>query len=128
MIAYIRFAPYVVIAVLAIVLLWYRGESISAHADAATARKETAQAVEANKAQGETIKRLTERRTADEALLTELGRTVATMNAHTEAMRSEITKLERTNEEIRNYLSMSIPADLRRLLNSPNGDANHNRN
>jgi LysB family phage lysis regulatory protein len=121
--AYLRLAPYVLIAALAAILLWYRGESIAAQAEAAQARKETAQAVEANKSQDETIKRLTARRIADEALLTELGSAVARINAHTETMRAEITKLERNNEEIRAYLAGTIPDELRRLLNIPNGDA-----
>jgi len=119
MIPYLRFAPYAAIAALAIGLLWYRGNAIDARAEQAKALAALNVAVEANRAQEEAIRRITEANARTDKLLASIAADVAAINDTTAETQASVTELERSNEDVRAYLSGVVPADLQRLLNRP---------
>lgn len=115
----LRLAPYIVIALLIGGLLWYRGEAIDA---AATLKAKELQLVEvkaANEAQAKAIDRITAQRAADDAVLVQLTTTLTDLRTKADETQASITELERTNEEVKTYLSNPVPGDLKRLLNRP---------
>lgn len=116
---WIRLAPYAVIAALAIGLLWYRGSAIDARAEQAKALAALNVAIEANRAQEETIQRITEANERTDKLLAAIAADVAAINDTTAETQASVTELERSNEDVRAYLSGVVPADLQRLLNRP---------
>ena len=102
---------------LAGVALWYRGEAISATAEAERARAALAVAVEANEAQADAIRRLTELSDRTETILADIAGKLAAINQNTADTTEAIADLERTNEDVRAYLAGRVPDDLRRVLN-----------
>lgn len=116
---YLRFAPYAVIAALLAGLLWYRGNAIDARAEQAKALAALNIAVDANRVHEETIKRVTEANARTDRMLAEIAADVAAINDTTAETQASVIELERSNEDVRAYLSGVVPADLQRLLNRP---------
>ncbi len=117
----LRLAPYAIIAVLAIGLLWYRGNAIDAAANLKATEVQLAEVKSANEAQAKTIERITAQRVADDAVLVELSSKLAELRTKADETQASIAELERTNEQVKSYLANPVPSDLRGLLNRPNG-------
>ena len=115
----LKLAPYVVIAALIGAVLWFRGEAIDEAAKRSTAEAQLATAVSANKEQAETITRLTALREQNDKLLLDFTTKLSEFTQATEETQASIRGLETTNAEVKDYLSVAIPADLRGVLNRP---------
>jgi LysB family phage lysis regulatory protein len=98
------------------VALWYRGQAISATADAAQARADLSTAVAANKAQEETIGRLRAAAATNDRILAKMADDIAGINSNTTETNQQIGELKDANEDVRAYLGAAVPADLKRLL------------
>lgn len=101
-------------------------------ADRAQAEKEAAivrllAVEEANRENTETIKRITEMRVYNEALLTELVKQVNDLHKEAAATSAAINDLEKANADVKAYLERAIPDDLRKLLTNRPGGAIQNR-
>lgn len=112
-------------AVLAIIILGlattaaiYRGNAISARAEAAQARADLATAVSVNKALDETIGRLKAAKDKADQLAAELAEQIKTSNQALVDAAAERRKLENENDDIRKFLAQRIP-DALRLRNDP---------
>ena len=101
---------------ISLVALWYRGQAISARADAVQARVALTTAVAANRAQEETIHRLRTSAAANDRILVGLAEELATINASLTETNQQIGDLKDANEDVRAYLSGLVPADLKRVL------------
>lgn len=98
------------------IALWYRGQAISATAEAAQAKAGLSTAVAANKAQEETIGRLRADAAASDRILAKMADDIAGINSVTAETNQQIGELKDANEDVRAYLGAAVPADLRRLL------------
>ncbi|MBN9243925.1 MAG: hypothetical protein J0I98_14130 [Mesorhizobium sp.] len=99
------------------IALWYRGEAISAEANAAKARAGLATATAANAVQQETIGRLRATAEANDRLVAQMTDQLAAINAAVADTNQQIGELKDANEDVRAYLAGRVPADLDRLLN-----------
>jgi LysB family phage lysis regulatory protein len=114
---YLAAAAALAFAAVLIVALWYRGQAISAQAQAAQARADLASAVAANAAQQETIGRLRATAEANDRIVTQMTGQLAAINAAVADTNQQIGDLKDANEDVRAYLAGRVPADLDRLLN-----------
>lgn len=96
--------------------LWYRGQAISAQAQAAQARLALNTAVAANKVQEETIGRLRASAAANDRIMAGLTEQLAFINASITETNQQIGDLKDANEDVRAYLSGLVPAELKRVL------------
>lgn len=98
---------------------WQRGEAISARAEQAKAQAALGEALEANKAHQAAIERLTAINERTDKILADISYKLAGIRDATAETQASVTELERTNEDVRKYLSGVIPDDLQRVLNRP---------
>lgn len=119
--SYLRLAILAVVAISFLSLggaaLWYRGQAISAAAEAAQARADLNTAVAANKAQEETIGRLRASAERNDRIVAQMADDVAAINSAITETNEAVGSLEKSNEDVRAYLATRVPADLDRLLN-----------
>jgi uncharacterized protein HemX len=94
-------------------LFYYRGNAISAEADARQARADRDTAVAVNKADQETIGRLKAAKEKSDQLAAELAEQIMTSNQSLVEAAAERRKLENENEDIRKFLALRIPDALR---------------
>ncbi|BCH20162.1 hypothetical protein [Mesorhizobium sp. L-2-11] len=113
---YLRIAALAVFLAVAALALWYRGEAISAEADRDRAIADLNTAVDANKAQEETIGRLRASAAANDRIIAKIAADVATISTNTTETNQAIGDLKDANEDVRAYLSTVVPADLKRVL------------
>lgn len=73
---------------------------------------------ETNRVNTETIKRLTDMRVYNEALLTDLVTQINVANKQAAETKTAIVELEKANGDVKDYLERNIPDDLRKLLNN----------
>ena len=104
-----------VVAGLVIAMLFYRGEAISAAADAAGARADLATAQEANRQAIDTIASMQAQARIDSRLSAELVEEMRRINDGLAEQSEKLTELEKSNEDVRAYLDGLVPDDLRRL-------------
>ncbi|RWN11744.1 hypothetical protein [Mesorhizobium sp.] len=109
-----------IVAVLAIVILglaaglfYYRGNAISAEAEAARARADRDTAIAVNKANEETIGRLKAAKEKSDQLAAALAEQIKTSNQSLVDAAAERRKLENENNDIRKFLALRIPDALR---------------
>lgn len=116
---------YVRLAILAAFLavcglaLWYRGEAISAESDLREKEKELAGAVAANDAYERAMNRLLVRQEDNNRLIANLIDQVTSINDTMAETSTAIAELEKVNEDVKAYMAVTIPDDLRKLLNNP---------
>lgn len=72
-----------------------------------------------NRSNAELIRDLQEQRRRDSDAIVSLLETTQQIREAVNATNSAIRQLGATNEEVRNYLDLPVPDDLRRLLNDP---------
>lgn len=96
-------------------MLWYRGQAISAAADAAQARADLVLAQAANKRALDTIASMQEQARLDSRLTADLVEEMRRINEGLAEQAGKLDELERSNEDVRAYLDTVVPADLRKL-------------
>jgi hypothetical protein len=108
-----------VIAFLALggVMLWYRGEAISAGAARDKAKADLSTAVSVNKAQEETIGRLRAQAVLNDRILTDLSDTVTGINDKLTETTKALTDLKGEDATVRSYLDTPVPPALGGLYN-----------
>lgn len=116
---YARLAAVVIFLAVVAAALWYRGQAISAEAARQATEVRLQDAYRANERQRQTIERITEARQRDDAILLELSENIAKLNEATAQTSAALSELERTNEDVREYMGLAIPSDLRGVLNRP---------
>lgn len=116
-----QFKLYLALAVLIAFLglgataLWYRGQAISATAEAARAQADLATAVGVNKANQETIGRLKAQSETNDRITAELAQKLADSNAALRDSGAARTELKDSNDQVRDYLNAPVPDALRRM-------------
>jgi LysB family phage lysis regulatory protein len=100
---------------LAALAFWYRGEAISASAEAASARKQLATATEANRQANAAIDALQEQARMDSRLTASLVEEMRKVSDGLAEQSAKLTDLEKTNAALADYLNAPVPADLRKL-------------
>lgn len=113
---YLAGLAVVTFAAVIVAALWYRGQAISAEAQAAQARLALNTAVAANKVQEETIGRLRASAAANDRIMAGLTEQLAFINASITETNQQIGDLKDANEDVRAYLSGLVPAELKRVL------------
>lgn len=119
--SYVRLAAYgaaalAIMGLIATVAI-YRGEAHDAAHREEVANGKLAVAVEANEAQKAVIDRVTELRRTDDTVVAQLVESVDKLAKTSGDVTDKISKLERGNDEIRNFLAASVPSDLAGVLN-----------
>jgi LysB family phage lysis regulatory protein len=95
--------------------LWFRGQAISAAADATQARADLGTAIAANKAQEETIGRLRASAEANDRIVAEMADRLAAINEAVTENNAARNSLKDSDENVRSYLDTPVPDALRRL-------------
>ncbi|MGO4560957.1 hypothetical protein [Rhizobiales bacterium 3FA27D7] len=105
----------VLLAGLIATALWYRGQAISASAEARDAQKQLSVAVDANKAANSTIDALQEQARLDSRLVSSLVQEMRNIGASVEDQSQKLSELEKSNEVVRDFLNRPVPSDLGKL-------------
>jgi len=116
------FRAYIALAVL-LAFMTLGGVALYYHAEAADAAKEAQQAISdrdtaiaANKAQEATIGRLRASAEANDKILTKMADDIAGIHNAAQETNDEIGKLRDENQEVRDYLGVSVPDSVKRVL------------
>lgn len=99
--------------------LKYRGDAIGARAEAARVAAALQLAVDANKEQQKAYEALRRQAEADAALVAELQDELTTANASTLALAQKVADLKSGNPDVKTFLDMPVPTDLRGLYSHP---------
>lgn len=78
---------------------------------------ELATAQETITRQAESINRLTAQRKVDDRIVTELATGLAELKTAAEAQTQALTELEKSDPDVKNFLALPVPDNLRQLLN-----------
>lgn len=116
---YLMGAAVIVFLALIGVTLWYRGQAISAEADAAQAKADLATAIAVNRANEETIGRLMAQAAADAKGTAELAEQLRILNENYAAASKERQELKGSDDAVRDFLDLDIPLPLRRGMRPP---------
>lgn len=102
-------------------LLYYRAEAATQRglAQVTQAQLDTAKTV--NDIQAAAIDRLAKLREADDALLRDVRDRLGSINTATQATTEAVANLERSNADVKAFLGMRLPPDLRCVL-TPNAN------
>lgn len=110
----------------------YRGNALKAEADLEAKKVELATAVQVNQTNLATIALMKAQKAKDDEAIASYNETIARVAAQSDQLRTDVETLQRTNNEVRSYLDVTIPSDLAILLNrrkqvDRNADAVHGR-
>lgn len=108
-----------VFAGLFIVVLYYRGEAISAEAERDAIKIERDAAHREIARQNDYIAKVDKLRDTTDAIIAKLFNEIADINKQAEETSESIRDLEKTDEEVRQLLERALPDALKRLLNRP---------
>jgi LysB family phage lysis regulatory protein len=114
--AYIALAVLLAFTTLGGVALYYRAEAADAAKEAQQAISDRDTAVAANKAQEATIGRLRASAEANDKLLAKMADDIAGIHNAAQETNDEIGKLRDENQEVRDYLGVSVPDSVKRVL------------
>lgn len=114
--AYIALAVLLAFMTLGGVALYYRAEAADAAKEAQQAISDRDTAVAANKAQEATIGRLRASAEANDKLLAKMADDIAGIHNAAQETNDEIGKLRDENQEVRDYLGVSVPDSVKRVL------------
>jgi phage-related tail protein len=92
--------------------LWYRGQAISASAEAASARQQLSTAIDANKAANDALNTLQEQARATDRLVTSLNEKLRQTADELAAAKDAQDELERTDETVKSFLDTPVPPAL----------------
>lgn len=127
--SYIRLAfaagILIIILGLATTAFWYRGNAISARAEAAQARADLATAVSVNKANEATMARLKADKDASDKLAAELADEIDAANTSTLTMAKTLADLRAKNVEVDAFLKLALPPSLRGMFDHPKAPGDH---
>lgn len=104
-----------IIGGLVAVMLFYRGQAISAEADAARARADLVLAETANRQALDVIASMEAQARIDSRLTADLVEEMRRITEGLAEQAGKLEELERSNEDVRAYLDGVVPADLRKL-------------
>lgn len=126
---YIRLAMMAGLAILILGLLSaaaiYRGNAISARAEATQARADLATAVGVNKANEATMARLKADKDASDKLAADLADEIDAANNTTLALTKTLTKLRTENAEVDAFLKLAVPPALRGMFDYTKATGGH---
>jgi len=114
--AYIALAVLLAFMTLGGVALYYRAEAADAAKEAQQAISDRDTAIAANKAQEATIGRLRASAEANDKILTKMADDIAGIHNAAQETNDEIGKLRDENQEVRDYLGVSVPDSVKRVL------------
>lgn len=114
--AYIALAVLLAFMTLGGVALYYRAEAADAAKEAKQAISDRDTAIAANKAQEATIGRLRASAEANDKILTKMADDIAGIHNAAQETNDEIGKLRDENQEVRDYLGVSVPDSVKRVL------------
>ena len=98
------------------VALYYRAEAADAAKEAQQAISDRDTAIAANKAQEATIGRLRASAEANDKILSKMADDIAGIHNAAQETNDEIGKLRDENQEVRDYLGVSVPDSVKRVL------------
>lgn len=104
-----------IVAGLVAAMLFYRGQAISAEADAARARADLVLAETANRQALDVIASMEAQARIDSRLTADLVEEMRRITEGLAEQAGKLEELERSNEDVRAYLDSVVPADLRKL-------------
>ena len=114
--AYIALAVLLAFMTLGGVALYYRAEAADAAKEAQQAISDRDTAIAANKAQEATIGRLRASAEANDRILSKMADDIASIHNAAQETNDEIGKLRDENQEVRDYLGVSVPDSVKRVL------------
>ena len=114
--AYIALAVMLAFMTLGGVALYYRAEAADAAKEAQQAISDRDTAIAANKAQEATIGRLRASAEANDRILSKMADDIASIHNAAQETNDEIGKLRDENQEVRDYLGVSVPDSVKRVL------------
>lgn len=114
--AYVALAVLLAFMTLGGVALYYRAEAADAAKEAQQAISDRDTAIAANKAQEATIGRLRSSAEANDKILTKMADDIAGIHNAAQETNDEIGKLRDENQEVRDYLGVSVPDSVKRVL------------
>lgn len=114
--AYIALAVLLAFMTLGGVALYYRAEAADAAKEAQQAISDRDTAIAANKAQEATIGWLRASAEANDKILTKMADDIAGIHNAAQETNDEIGKLRDENQEVRDYLGVSVPDSVKRVL------------
>lgn len=114
--AYIALAVLLAFMTLGGVALYYRAEAADAAKEAQQAISDRDAAIAANKAQEATIGRLRASAEANDKILSKMADDIAGIHNAAQETNDEIGKLRDENQEVRDYLGVSVPDSVKRVL------------
>ena len=114
--AYIALAVLLAFMTLGGVALYYRAEAADAAKEAQQAISDRDTAIAANKAQEATIGRLRASAEANDKILSKMADDIAGIHNAAQETNDEIGKLRDENQEVRDYLGVSVPDSVKRVL------------
>lgn len=114
--AYIALAMLLAFMTLGGVALYYRAEAADAAKEAQQAISDRDTAIAANKAQEATIGRLRASAEANDRILSKMADDIAGIHNAAQETNDEIGKLRDENQEVRDYLGVSVPDSVKRVL------------
>ena len=117
MIAAIRYAPYIVGALLLIGLLYFRGEAIKAEAERDLLQDKLTIALAQNREKDKTIDLLQAWKDRSDGILTDLTAKIEKLSSDSQAIQDEITNLGKTDADAKTWLDTPVPDSVRRVLN-----------
>lgn len=114
--AYIALAVLLAFMTLGGVALYYRAEAADAAKEAQQAISDRDTAIAANKAQEATIGRLRASAEANDRIMAQMADDIAGIHNAAQETNDEIGKLRDENQEVRDYLGVSVPDSVKRVL------------
>ena len=106
---------------LAALAFWYRGNALAATAERDKAIAELHTAIDAKRAQEETIGRLRAEQARVDEILAGVSDQIADINGKLTESNAALAELKDQDETVRDYLSAPIPEPLRRLYDGSKG-------
>lgn len=101
---------------LGLVAYHYKASALEARAEAKQAISDRDTAIAANKAQEATIGRLRASAEANDKILSKMADDIAGIHNAAQETNDEIGKLRDENQEVRDYLGVSVPDSVKRVL------------
>jgi len=115
--AYLWLAPYVIIALLAATVFYYRAEVANADKQNIKLSTELTSVTATAKQQEKTINTLLEMNAAKDKIVSDIVDNVASINENTRQLSKDIGELKESDTDVKTLLDTAIPPELNRLLN-----------
>lgn len=121
MVSNIRLLTFTAISIGALLLaccaLWYRSDSIEANGKLAQITGERDRMLLENQKQAAALLRLTDLDKKKDALLADISTQLSAIHVDVTQTSQTLRELENTDEDVRAFINLALPADLQRVLN-----------